>query len=186
MDSDDQSYDFCNTPKSKSDIPVASTSEILSIPPLQTEPKANKVSKKNKRIEKENQKIRDEKISELKELIENNKVKFYLLTTVYNKFFFIFIKSINEKEVNHEEMPKSSIGLQSCNTCGGEFHSTQEFRNHFKYGKKFFHSMIKIILKLLFRSEWHRYNLTRKMKNLPAITTEEEFLASAVKDLSIN
>lgn len=56
--------------------------------------------------------------------------------------------------------------VQSCNTCGGSFHDTKEYRDHFK-------------------SEWHRFNLKRKMKNLPLITSEIEFLQLSVDQLQI-
>ena len=46
---------------------------------------------------------------------------------------------------------------QKCNTCGGSFGDTSSFRAHFK-------------------SEWHRCNLSRKLKGL-AMHSEEDFLA---------
>lgn len=43
---------------------------------------------------------------------------------------------------------------KKCNTCGGSFTGDVEYRQHF-------------------RSEWHRYNLKRKMKSLPVVAEAE-------------
>ena len=55
--------------------------------------------------------------------------------------------------------------MKKCNTCGGAF-DAQAYRLHFK-------------------SEWHRHNLKRKMKTLPIIGSEEEFLNLSMADLQI-
>ncbi len=55
--------------------------------------------------------------------------------------------------------------VKKCNTCGGAF-DAQAYRLHFK-------------------SEWHRHNLKRKMKTLPIIGSEEEFLNLSMADLQI-
>lgn len=52
----------------------------------------------------------------------------------------------------------------SCNTCKGEFPDAAAHRAHF-------------------RSEWHRINLKRKMKDVP-ILTEEEFNALSLEDVA--
>ena len=66
---------------------------------------------------------------------------------------------------NCSEMP-ATTGGQKCNTCGGSFADAAAYRNHF-------------------RSEWHRHNLKRKMKNLPVITSEEDFLKLPIEELEI-
>ena len=53
-----------------------------------------------------------------------------------------------------------------CNTCGGFFPDKDAFRAHFK-------------------SEWHRLNLTRKMKGMRIIPSEEEFLSLSLAELMI-
>lgn len=53
---------------------------------------------------------------------------------------------------------------KSCNTCGGSFEDNNEYRNHF-------------------RSDWHRHNLKLKMKGLPLIPSEQEFLQLDINEL---
>lgn len=50
----------------------------------------------------------------------------------------------------------TTAASQKCNTCGGSFADALSYRSHFK-------------------SEWHRFNLNRKMKLLPIIDSEAEF-----------
>lgn len=42
-----------------------------------------------------------------------------------------------------------------------------------------------MVYDMMYRSEWHRFNLKRKMKNLPLITSEIEFLQLSVDQLQI-
>jgi hypothetical protein len=37
-----------------------------------------------------------------------------------------------------------------------------------------------------YRSDWHRENLSRKLKNLPLILSEEEFSKLSLRDLELN
>ena len=55
-------------------------------------------------------------------------------------------------------------GALSCSTCGGDFAGRDEHREHF-------------------RSEWHRFNLKRKLKKLPAMS-EQEFNEVDEEELS--
>ena len=50
--------------------------------------------------------------------------------------------------------------VKSCNTCGGTFYSTAEYRAHFK-------------------SDWHRFNQKLKMKGIPAVSEKEFTLCDA-------
>eukprot|EP01038_Epipyxis_sp_PR26KG_P011894 gene11894-15912_t len=151
----------------------------------------NKKSKKNKRIEKEEQKQRQIRSQLAKDRIDRDYSSISSHTNHANKYNnnnndnnnstsnditsnntisnnIIVQKTDNNNisvENNNEiiNLPsQASTGApekksgQSCNTCGGDFIDAKEYRNHFK-------------------SEWHRCNLKRKMKNLPIITSEELF-----------
>jgi hypothetical protein len=48
-----------------------------------------------------------------------------------------------------------NVKVQSCNTCGGSFPDPASYRAHF-------------------RSDWHRFNLTRKLK-AEAVLTEADY-----------
>ena len=63
--------------------------------------------------------------------------------------------------------PSSVLAAKSCNTCGGNFCDATSYRNHF-------------------RSDWHRYNLNQKLKNLPLVVSEEEFAKLSLKELESN
>jgi TolA-binding protein len=70
-----------------------------------------------------------------------------------------------QQHAQQQEQPAAKT-MQSCNTCSGAFADSIAYRNHFK-------------------SEWHRHNLKRKMKNLPIVPSEEAFAALAVDQLEI-
>lgn len=61
----------------------------------------------------------------------------------------------------------SVLAAKSCNTCGGNFCDATSYRNHF-------------------RSDWHRYNLNQKLKNLPLVASEEDFAKLSLKELENN
>lgn len=77
---------------------------------------------------------------------------------------------------------------QSCNTCGGLFYDSKLYRDHFKYVSIPYcsrHGNNNHTLFVFHRSDWHRFNLKRKMKNLPLVTSEEEFLNLPLSELQL-
>ena len=126
--------------------------------------KGSKKSKKAKRLEKEAKKEREIKESKLKERLENEKAK--REATISNN-----VSTTSSTDVSSSSSSSSSsyitqatttttttttLSSSKCNTCGGSFPDATSYRAHFK-------------------SEWHRYNLNRKMKNLSIVSSEEEF-----------
>jgi hypothetical protein len=126
--------------------------------------KNTKKSKKAKRLEKEAKKEREIKESKLKERLENEKAK--REATISNN-----VSTTSSTDVSSSSSSSSSsyitqatttttttttLSSSKCNTCGGSFPDATSYRAHFK-------------------SEWHRYNLNRKMKNLSIVSSEEEF-----------
>lgn len=71
---------------------------------------------------------------------------------------------------------------KKCNTCGGSFESDAAYRLHFRFVactvclRRYFDLSPARCSVCFCRSEWHRYNLKRKMKSLPVVT-ESEFAA---------
>jgi len=74
--------------------------------------------------------------------------------------------AVQPQVVSHNKDTSNNGPFQSCNTCGGEYYNTQDYRAHFK-------------------SELHRVNLKRKMKNLAVFKTEDDLLAAGMKDLTL-
>lgn len=82
--------------------------------------------------------------------------------------------------------------VQRCTTCGGAFTDPVLYRQHFRYAIVFTCSVMCVVSlipprsaantclfshNLWCRSEWHRFNLNRKLKDLPPLS-EEEFVAT--------
>jgi len=129
---------------------------------------AQKKSKKAKRLEKEEKKEREVKESKMKQRIENEKAKreAAISTTTTTTTTTTTDASAPTTEVDKQAATTATTGTtiaaattttsSKCNTCGGSFPDAASYRAHFK-------------------SEWHRYNLNRKMKSLPIVPTEEAF-----------
>jgi hypothetical protein len=75
-------------------------------------------------------------------------------------------------------------GGKKCNTCGGSFDEAG-YRAHFRWERIL--NWNEILIHFHFRSDWHRYNLRRKMKAL-TIVTESEYalLPIAEKNLTVD
>jgi len=121
--------------------------------------KSSKRSKKAKRLEKEAKKEREIKESKLKERLENEKAK-REATTSNSVSTDVSSSSLSSNITQATTITATATATTSssskCNTCGGSFPDATSYRAHFK-------------------SEWHRYNLNRKMKNLSIVSSEEEF-----------
>lgn len=130
------------------DITLASTSNVSSSA-VAAGSSVNKVSKKNKRVQKEEQAERDKKLEERKARLEAEAA-----VVAAAAFAAASSATINEDRLK----PDAAVaaGKLSCNTCTGGFPDAAAFRLHFK-------------------SEWHRYNLKRKLKGLSLVTSEEAF-----------
>ena len=130
----------------------------------------DKKGKKAKRLEKELANERDEVMSRIKgRLIIGKSAK--AEATADNGSSDVVLSSDVELSTPSQETSTiiapaaatnavaidSTTATQKCNTCGGSFADSSAYRTHFK-------------------SEWHRCNLSRKLKGL-AMHTEEEFLA---------
>ena len=118
---------------------------------------AQKKSKKAKRLEKEEKKERDLKELKLKERLEAEKVKREATATATATAKEVADTTSNDTtNTPSTEVTTTTTSSSKCNTCGGSFPDAASYRAHFK-------------------SEWHRYNLNRKMKSLPIVPSEEEF-----------
>jgi len=111
-----------------------------------------RVSKKSKRLLKEETKNNEKKIEELKIRISQDRLQSQSSKPTDS--------SISNDNSNQE------VKIQSCNTCGGSFYDVTSYRSHF-------------------RSEWHRHNLKRKMKNLPIVASEEEFALLPIEQIEL-
>eukprot|EP01035_Chromulina_nebulosa_P021026 gene21026-27249_t len=136
-------------------LSVATTSASVSDnQPIKSDIK--KVSKKSKRLLKEETKNNEKKIEELKIRINHDR-----LQSQSSKPIDSLSNSNQSNDNNNQE-----VKVQSCNTCGGSFYDVTSYRSHF-------------------RSEWHRHNLKRKMKNLPIVASEEEFATLPIEQIEI-
>ena len=127
-----------------------------------------KKSKKAKRLEKEEKKERELKESKLKQRMENEKAKREAISTTTTTTTTTTTDASTPAEVDKPAATTAtaattigaatttSSSSSKCNTCGGSFPDAASYRAHFK-------------------SEWHRYNLNRKMKSLPIVSSEEAF-----------
>jgi ribosome maturation protein SDO1 len=153
--------------------------------------KGNKKGKMAKRLEKEQRKEREQKAQKLKERlqVEEDRRARHEQETALAKASDCgvhpsgSIMNGRAGEVVEAGRPMGSIQsgpgagtsaaaaaadgkAKSCNTCGGSFPDANAYRTHF-------------------RSEWHRHNLKRKMKNIPIIPSEEEFAQLSIDDIEI-
>lgn len=158
--------------KNKPSGAAASLEEVTSNkPPIQEEatrtaPKT-KISKKTKLSEKEEREERASRAKELHDRIAQEK----LIKNAEKQNTLEILEPASGSTLNagREEgaSPVTPVGtFQRCNTCGGAFQDSKSYRDHF-------------------RSEWHRFNLKRKMKNLSIIPSEEAFLALSLEELQI-
>ncbi len=114
----------------------------------------NKKGKKTKRLEKEEKIEKDNRTKKLQERLELEQQR--LQVEIANQTLPPPVEN-NTSIVSPPNAPTATITASSkCNTCGGQFPDAASYRSHFK-------------------SEWHRCNLNRKMKNLPIISSEAEF-----------
>eukprot|EP01034_Spumella_vulgaris_P022400 gene22400-28522_t len=119
----------------------------------------NKKGKKNKRLEKEELKERELKASVLRERAQQQQHVFATAEASASS-------ATTSVPVATGAAPASGSAVQSCNTCGGAFHDVKDYRTHFK-------------------SEWHRHNLSRKMKGLSLVGSEEAFLSLSLEELEL-
>ena len=114
----------------------------------------NKKGKKTKRLEKEEKIEKDNRTKKLQERLELEQQR--LQVEIANQTPPPPVEN-NTSIVSPPHVPTTtSTASSKCNTCGGQFPDAASYRSHFK-------------------SEWHRCNLNRKMKNLPIISSEAEF-----------
>jgi hypothetical protein len=172
---------------SVADSTVTNVSTPMSILPTANSAK-QKIGKKDKRLEKDLQRQREEEAKLLQERIlrqkkEQKQVKedaARSAKTISENVSGAESTSNGTEAATTVPVPSSTAALdvgasastaatakaQSCNTCGGIFYDSKLYRDHFK-------------------SDWHRFNLKRKMKNLPAVTSEEEFMNLPLSDLQL-
>lgn len=112
---------------------------------------AQKKSKKAKRREKEEHAERGERIAAEKTRQRERAERLGIVDAAPS---LIGLNSGNNRIQEGEEVAQG-IDVKPCNTCGGAF-TPGEYRLHF-------------------RSDWHRYNVKLKMKNMPPVS-EQEFL----------
>lgn len=111
----------------------------------------NKKGKKTKRLEKEEKIEKENRTKKLQERLELEQQR--LQVEIANQT----PPPAAETNGGVAAPPNPpAVGSSKCNTCGGQFPDAASYRSHFK-------------------SEWHRCNLNRKMKNLPIISSEAEF-----------
>lgn len=158
-----------NNDKETSNVFESTTSSVVA--PEVSKPVAQhivKLSKKDKRLEKEEKlekelqaKILQDRIMQQKRELSTQQADSLIMSES------VAITSADDE--NNKESPAANSNpqkAQSCNTCGGAFFDSKSYRDHF-------------------RSEWHRFNLKRKQKNLPVISSEVEFLSLSVEQLLI-
>lgn len=156
---------------------------------------ANKKSKRNKRIEKEEMKEKEKRLNVIRERVHLDQARSSASASAHQVIAESSSEGVNHtgnidnahnnssnnsNSINNSNAsvasssnnnsksatPPATTGGQKCNTCGGSFTDATAYRNHF-------------------RSEWHRHNLKRKMKNLPVINSEEDFLKLPIEELEI-
>ena len=75
-----------------------------------------------------------------------------------------------------------------CKTCLISFDTSAEYREHYRYNNdtqpqlfslSFLH--LSLFLTSIYRSDWHRINLKRKMKNLPLAVSHIEFQSHPIE-----
>lgn len=120
-----------------------------------------KAGKKSKRSAKEDKEEAAAKAKQLHDRIARDKA----LAVAAPAVSAAPVPAEQEEEGSSPSTP-SGMPVQRCNTCGGAFADPQAYREHF-------------------RSEWHRFNLKRKMKGLAVVPDESSFLALSVEELQI-
>jgi ribosome maturation protein SDO1 len=115
---------------------------------------AQKKSKKAKRREKEEHAERGDRIAAEKSRQRDRAERLGIVGDEFNTTPSLTAVS-SEKNVIQGGEGVSRADVKPCNTCGGAF-TPGEYRLHF-------------------RSDWHRYNVKLKMKNVPPVS-EQEFL----------
>lgn len=118
-----------------------------------------KQSKLAKRQERERMEDIERYATETKERAARNKQK----EEEENKARLAQEKNAGSKPEEAGDAELVEMKTKKCNTCGGAFNAA-EYRKHFQ-------------------SEWHRFNLKLKMKEMPVMVSEDAFLALTTAEM---